>query len=651
MSENKNSNHSSGSAAPNDLAHEAKVKRTNGELIPTGLSSLQNSLGGGESKNNGPLAVSLIPDPASLLRSFRRRWLAALVLATLFAGTVGPLTWFVCQKIQQPRYNVYAVLRLASVKPIIAFSVYEPEAGRFRQTQLALITSKFVLSAALRREGISDLQSVKEQVEPLDWLARSIRAGFLGDSDLLRISMVGERPSDLIQVVNAVKDAYLNEAVNAEQNNQKTRIADLDRVSRDWEGQLHEKRNNLEALGSQAGGTQTETLILREKAELEAYTDMLREQGRMQVQIINAEADLSLAKKKAAVAREQDVPDEMIERAIAADPRVAQLRGLLDQQEIYFANYESKVKDKNHPNLKKAKQELDNLREQLHQRESELKPLIVEQIEALRGADVAKIEEKIQSMKEREEFLEKDLQRHKSAANKVGRKSLEIEYLREEIAQLDNVAKTVSSQKEQLKVEVQSPPRVTDLEKADESHVQKDGTRILKISGMATLGSFGLVLLIVCWWDFASHRVDGPGDVERRLGLRVIGTIPALPQRLVGVASGNDDNVQNWFHFLTESVDCLRALLLHESRVSGTRVIMIGSAVGREGKTTLSCHLAASLARTGRRTLLVDGDMRRPTAHRLLNQPLSPGMAEILRGEVDWRDVMRPTSLDTLFMI
>src|SRR5262245_23130494 len=103
MSENKNSNHSSGSAAPNDLAHEAKVKRTNGELIPTGLSSLQNSFGGGESKNNGPLAVSLIPDPASLLRSFRRRWLAALVLATLFAGTVGPLTWFVCQKIEQPR--------------------------------------------------------------------------------------------------------------------------------------------------------------------------------------------------------------------------------------------------------------------------------------------------------------------------------------------------------------------------------------------------------------------------------------------------------------------------------------------------------------------------------------------------------------------
>jgi capsular exopolysaccharide synthesis family protein len=135
------------------------------------------------------------------------------------------------------------------------------------------------------------------------------------------------------------------------------------------------------------------------------------------------------------------------------------------------------------------------------------------------------------------------------------------------------------------------------------------------------------------------------------LGLKVIGSIPALPSGTVRNVPATNGDVQNWFHFLTESVDCIRALVLHEARLSGTRVIMLASAVGREGKTTLSCHLAASLARTGRRTLLLDGDMRRPTAHRLLNQQKAPGFSEVLRGEIPWRDAVRNTSLESLKMI
>src|SRR5439155_3205160 len=108
------------------------------------------------------------------------------------------------------------------------------------------------------------------------------------------------------------------------------------------------------------------------------------------------------------------------------------------------------------------------------------------------------------------------------------------------------------------------------------------------------------------------------------------------PARLSrGVAATNGTQIQNWYSFLIESVDCVRVFLLHEARLSGTRVVMVTSAVGREGKTTLSSHLAASLARTGRRTLFLDGDMRRPTAHRLLDQPLAPGLAEVLRGEIE----------------
>src|SRR5262249_50848002 len=65
-----------------------------------------------------------------------------------------------------------------------------------------------------------------------------------------------------------------------------------------------------------------------------------------------------------------------------------------------------------------------------------------------------------------------------------------------------------------------------------------------------------------------------------------------------------------------------------------------------EGKTTLSSSLALSLARAGRRTLLVDCDLRRPAAHQLFEQTLQPGFSEVLLGEVELPDAVRPTTSD-----
>ena len=78
---------------------------------------------------------------------------------------------------------------------------------------------------------------------------------------------------------------------------------------------------------------------------------------------------------------------------------------------------------------------------------------------------------------------------------------------------------------------------------------------------------------------------------------------------------------------LLESVDATRTMLVHAARTGSYRVMMIASAVGGEGKTSLASYLATSLARSGLRTLLVDADLRSPMMHRLFELPWSPGSA------------------------
>jgi polysaccharide biosynthesis transport protein len=70
---------------------------------------------------------------------------------------------------------------------------------------------------------------------------------------------------------------------------------------------------------------------------------------------------------------------------------------------------------------------------------------------------------------------------------------------------------------------------------------------------------------------------------------------------------------------------------------------MVTSATSGEGKTSLSSHLASSLARAGHRTLLVDGDLRSPAIHALFGLPLTPGFCEVLRGEVSLEQAIQAT--------
>jgi capsular exopolysaccharide synthesis family protein len=129
--------------------------------------------------------------------------------------------------------------------------------------------------------------------------------------------------------------------------------------------------------------------------------------------------------------------------------------------------------------------------------------------------------------------------------------------------------------------------------------------------------------------------VDTGDEVVQGLGIRIIGALPRLPNRVRrpggSVSMSNRDRY--WQQLLTESIDATRTMLLHTAEAEGLSVVMITSAVGGEGKTSLSSHLATSLARAGRRTLLVDCDLRRPTVHRLFDVPLEPGFSEVLRGD------------------
>lgn len=82
------------------------------------------------------------------------------------------------------------------------------------------------------------------------------------------------------------------------------------------------------------------------------------------------------------------------------------------------------------------------------------------------------------------------------------------------------------------------------------------------------------------------------------------------------------------------------------------RSFLITSSNRGEGKSTIASHLALTVARfRGKKSLIVDADLRRPKLHRIFNVPKEPGLLECLRGEIDPLNAVKDTIVDNLKVI
>jgi capsular exopolysaccharide synthesis family protein len=229
----------------------------------------------------------------------------------------------------------------------------------------------------------------------------------------------------------------------------------------------------------------------------------------------------------------------------------------------------------------------------------------------------------------------------------ITRDSAELETKKQKVHTLQVVVEEINRDLHKMGLDKQAPNRIQRLDDpvAPSSSPMKRKVMMVCFCGFSM---FMLVGLAVSFYECQARRIVSSTQLIDGLGMRVVGALPSVsrPGRKALAAANGDMN-----RLLVESIDTVRTNLIHSTASEPVHVVMITSALDREGKTTVASQLAASLARCGRRTLLVDGDLRRPTAHRLFELPLEPGVCEVLRGEAETDDVIRPTRVAGLWMI
>ena len=152
--------------------------------------------------------------------------------------------------------------------------------------------------------------------------------------------------------------------------------------------------------------------------------------------------------------------------------------------------------------------------------------------------------------------------------------------------------------------------------------------RMMLNLALALLAGLGLGTLLALALEQMDEAFADPGELERRIGLPLLGSVP----KIVGGASPRDE-------LLDRKSDLVDAYIAVQTNLAFTtehgvpRSFAVTSTRPAEGKTTTALALATTLARAQRKVILVDGDMRSPSVHQLGGVDHDRGLSNFLAGD------------------
>jgi succinoglycan biosynthesis transport protein ExoP len=164
---------------------------------------------------------------------------------------------------------------------------------------------------------------------------------------------------------------------------------------------------------------------------------------------------------------------------------------------------------------------------------------------------------------------------------------------------------------------------------------------------IALLGGLALAVGLAFAFEYGDDRIKNPDELKKNLGLPFLGMVPALFDKSITtpLINGNAPSI------FGESFRSIRTNVLFSSADEGSRLIVVTSSAPGEGKTAVSTNLSVALAQAGHRVLLVDADMRKPRVHEVFQQPLAPGLSNLLVGDKPVSEAIRESSQQGLWLM
>lgn len=343
--------------------------------------------------------------------------------------------------------------------------------------------------------------------------------------------------------------------------------------------------------------------------------------GRDQLNLATRELGEITAQESIILHLTEDINSSIIENTELADPSVL---GISDARlSDAIRNYNSLVSKINnmgetHPMYSKSQQALKNTQ--------------IKILEELRG-----IQDKTQEKKENVNRSIRDIE------NKITTlPAQEREFTRYEKSYQVNDAYYTYLRQKRYEATIQKASNIPDNFVMEEPRQQGGPINNDDKSKTYTFFFFvGLALpliFVVCKEELFNYAISTKEDCERLSGLPVIGTIENISRKM---PTGNTALVKNFpKSSFAESFRNMRIRIEYMAQKETGITILVTSAEPGDGKTFIAGNIASVYQLTGKRVVLVDFDLRRPSVSKLLNIQSKKGISNFLIGQVSLDDIV-----------
>lgn len=517
------------------------------------------------------------------------------------------------------------------------------DADQFLATQIKLIQSDSVLRPVVQRYHLRDLgkqgqdasseAAIRMQRTPVSLALKVTRPP---NTYLLLISYRSPNPDMAANVANAVANSYLQRTFEIRYR----ATADL---STFMEKQLEELRAKMERSAMALAQFERELNVINPEDKTSILSSRLLQ---LNTEYTNAETER--VKKEAAWQSIQTGTLEAAQVSTQGDSLKA-IQDRLNDATQKFAEVKARA-GKNHPDYLKAAAQVAELQRQF---------------QAARTSIVRRVEAEYKEAVNRQAMLQKAVAENKAEFDKMNARSFQYQSLKREADGDRSLYEELVRKIREAGINSafqNSSIRIADAALPGLNPVYPNTRMNLTLALLfSTLLAVGAAVLS----DVLDNTIRDPEQARVMLGAEVMGSLPMVKPwrgRLIPVSSngaGKSKALAKAGHSAVrastgyeEAVRTLRNSILLSTFDHPLKSLMVSSASPSEGKTTIAVHLAIAHAQQKHKTLLIDGDLRRPGIHTKLGLTAGSGLATALMNGLCWQNkVIQPAGVPGLYVL